>query len=148
MAKLKQADITRVKAMGFLWNRGTESFSGRVLTGNGVITAQQLAKIAECAEKFGNGKVAMTSRMTLEIPGISYENIEDAQQFVAEEDLMFGGTGAKIRPVTSCKGTTCVYGNFDTQALAQKYRTLVLNEIKRRDASFYDQWCHDGSQCG
>lgn len=30
----------------------------------------------------------------------------------------------------------------DTQALAQKYRTLVLNEIKRRDASFYDQWCH------
>ena len=36
----------------------------------------------------------------------------------------------------------------DTQALAQKYRTLVLNEIKRRDASFYDQWCHDGSQCG
>ena len=120
MAKLKQADITRVKAMGFLWNRGTESFSGRVLTGNGVITAQQLAKIAECAEKFGNGKVAMTSRMTLEIPGISYENIEDAQQFVAEEDLMFGGTGAKIRPVTSCKGTTCVYGNFDTQALAQE----------------------------
>ena len=62
MAKLKQADITRVKAMGFLWNRGTESFSGRILTGNGVITAKQLAKAAECAEKYGNGKVTFTRR--------------------------------------------------------------------------------------
>ena len=36
----------------------------------------------------------------------------------------------------------------DTEALAQQYRTLVLNEIKRRDADFYDQWCHDDAQCG
>ena len=79
MAKLKQADITRVKAMGFLWNRGTESFSGRILTGNGVITAKQLAKAAECAEKYGNGKVTFTSRMTMELPGIAYENIEAVQ---------------------------------------------------------------------
>ena len=120
MAKLKQADITRVKAMGFLWNRGTESFSGRILTGNGVITAKQLAKAAECAEKYGNGKVTFTSRMTMELPGIAYENIEAVQQLAAEEGLLFGGTGAKIRPVTACKGTTCVYGNYDTQALAQE----------------------------
>ena len=33
--------------------------------------------------------------------------------------LYFGGTGAKIRPITACKGTTCIYGNYDTQALAQ-----------------------------
>lgn len=106
--------------MGFLWNRGTEGFSGRILTGNGKITAAQLQKAAECAEKFGNGTVTLTSRMTLELPGISYENIEAAKEFVAEEGLMFGGTGAKIRPVTACKGTTCVYGNYDTQALAQE----------------------------
>lgn len=120
MAKIKQADIARVKSMGFLWNRGTEEFSGRILTGNGKITAAQLQKAAECAEKFGNGTVTLTSRMTLELPGISYENIEAAKEFVAEEGLLFGGTGAKIRPVTACKGTTCVYGNYDTQALAQE----------------------------
>ena len=120
MAKIKQADIAKVKGMGFLWNRGTEGFSGRILTGNGKITAAQLQKAAECAEKFGNGTVTLTSRMTLELPGISYENIEAAKEFVAEEGLMFGGTGAKIRPVTACKGTTCVYGNYDTQALAQE----------------------------
>ncbi len=120
MAKVKQADIARVKGMGFLWNRGTEAFSGRILTGNGKITAKQMQKAAECAEKFGDGTMTLTSRMTLELPGISYENIEAAKEFVAEEGLMFGGTGAKIRPVTACKGTTCVYGNYDTQALAQE----------------------------
>ena len=120
MAKVKQADIARVKAMGFLWNRGTEEFSGRVLSGNGVFTAKEMEKIVECAEKYGNGNMTMTSRLTIELPGIAYENIEAAQALVAEAGLQFGGTGAKIRPVTSCKGTTCVYGNFDTQALAQE----------------------------
>ena len=34
--------------------------------------------------------------------------------------LAFGGTGAKVRPVTACKGSTCVYGNIDTHALARE----------------------------
>ena len=33
--------------------------------------------------------------------------------------MSFGGTGAKIRPIVACKGTTCVYGNIDTQGIAQ-----------------------------
>ena len=96
MAKVKQADIARVKAMGFLWNRGTEEFSGRVLSGNGVFTAKEMEKIVECAEKYGNGKMTMTSRLTIELPGIAYENIEAAQALVAEAGLQFGGTGARF----------------------------------------------------
>lgn len=120
MGKIAQSDITRVKALGFLWNRGTENFSGRVLPGNGVISAEGMKKVAECAQKFGAGEVSMTSRLALEIPGIPYENIEPARAFMAEAGLEFGGTGAKIRPVTSCKGTTCVFGNCDTQKMAQE----------------------------
>lgn len=33
---------------------------------------------------------------------------------------MTGGTGAKVRPVVSCKGTTCQYGLIDTFALSKK----------------------------
>src|SRR5699024_9251865 len=109
-----------VKGQGFLINRGTEMFSGRVLPGNGVFTAKEMMKIAECAEKFGNGKITMTSRLAVELPGIHFDDIEPAKSFLAEEGLLFGGTGAKIRPVAACKGTTCVYGNFDTQGLAQE----------------------------
>ena len=119
MAKLSQADIARVKGMGFLQNRGTECFSGRVLAAGTVFTADQLKAVAECAEKYGSGKVSFTSRQCAEIIGIPYGNIDAAVTFIEEAGLSFGGTGAKIRPVTACKGTTCVFGNCDTQKLAK-----------------------------
>lgn len=115
--KLTNEQITAVKARGFLLNRGTECFSGRVVPVGGVYSAEDLAAIAECAARFGNGKIAFTSRLCAEIVGIPYEQIEPAVAFLAERGLEFGGTGAKVRPLASCKGTTCVYGNIDTQGL-------------------------------
>ena len=76
--------------------------------------------IAEAAEKFGNGEVTFTTRLTLEIQGVRYENIEPAIEFLKEHDLMTGGTGSLVRPVVSCKGTTCQYGLIDTFDLSQK----------------------------
>lgn len=117
---LTQTEIARYKSMGFLRNRGTEDFSGRLLPNGAVFTADDLAAVAECARLFGNGKVAFTSRLTAEIVGIPADKIDAAVAFMAEKGLSFGGTGAKIRPITACKGTTCVYGNYDTQALAKE----------------------------
>lgn len=111
--------ITAVKARGFLLNRGTENFSGRVVTVGGRFTAQELCAVGQCAEKFGDGKVIFTARLAAEIQGIPFEKIPEAEAFLAERGLYFGGTGAKVRPIAACKGTTCVYGNIDTQALAQ-----------------------------
>ena len=116
---LTNEQITSVKARGFLRNRGTECFSGRVVAVAGLYTPDTLRTIAECSEKFGNGKVIFTSRLSAEIPGIPFEKIVEAEEFMAERGLHFGGTGAKIRPITACKGTTCVYGNIDTQKLAK-----------------------------
>ena len=116
---LTKEQITSVKARGFLRNRGTESFSGRLVTVAGIFTPSELRAIAECAEKFGNGKVNFTARLSAEIVGIPFDKIPDAEAFMAERGLHFGGTGAKIRPVTACKGTTCVFGNVDTQAIAR-----------------------------
>lgn len=124
----------RVKGLGFLSNRGTDNFSGRIITVNGKITAAQAKCISEAAEKYGNGTVTMTTRMTLEIPGIPFEEIENFRTFIAREGLMTGGTGAKVRPVVSCKGTTCQYGLLDSFAISQEihdrfyvgYRDVVL----------------------
>ena len=52
-------EIKRVKAMGFLNNKGTDLFNARVITVNGKITAAQTKAIAEAAEKFGNGDVEL-----------------------------------------------------------------------------------------
>ena len=111
--------IMSVKARGFLRNRGTECFSGRVVTVAGIFTPNELHAIAECAEKFGNGKVIFTARLAAEVVGIPFDKIPEAESFMAQRGLYFGGTGAKVRPITACKGTTCVYGNIDTQAIAK-----------------------------
>ena len=115
---LTQEQIMKVKGQGFLRNRGTELFSGRLAAPGTVFTAQNFADMAELSRRFGNGKLICTSRQGVEIPGIPFEKIEEAQAFAAERGLRFGGTGAKIRPITACKGTTCVFGNCDTQAIA------------------------------
>ena len=116
---LTNEQITSVKAKGFLRNRGTDCFSGRVVTVAGLFTPSELHTIAECAEIFGNGKVIFTARLAAEIVGIPFDKIPDAEAFMAERGLYFGGTGAKVRPITACKGTTCVYGNIDTQEMAK-----------------------------
>lgn len=75
-------------------------------------------KIAEAAEKFGNGQLAFTTRLTVELPGVKFEDIEALSEFIASENLITGGTGSRVRPVVACKGTVCVHGLADTQALA------------------------------
>ena len=118
-------DINRVKGMGFLLNRGTETFSGRLVNKNGVLTVEQLAVVQKIAETYGAGRVAMTSRLQIEIPGIHLEDIDKAQALAESVGMTFGGTGPRVRPITACKGTTCVYGNADTQGIAaQLYDTF------------------------
>lgn len=120
MAELKNEDILAVKGQGFLLNRNTGLFSGRIVPRGTVFTAEDMKNIAELAERYGNGKVFATVRLSIEIPGIPFEKIDAAKEFAENCGIYFGGTGNKIRPVTACKGTTCIYGNFDTQALAGK----------------------------
>lgn len=125
-SNVPQSEITRVKGLGFLWDKRTpDQFNGRVITRNGKITAKECATVAEAAQRFGNGEVAMTTRLTMEIQGVPFENIEPLRQFLKEEaGLETGGTGAKVRPVTACKGTTCQYGLIDTYALSEKIHQL------------------------
>lgn len=114
-------DIKRVKAMGCLFNRESEDeFNVRVITGNGTLTADQLANVSEAAEKYGSGTVAMTTRLTIEISGVHYDDIPTLQAHLAKADLYTGGTGDHVRPVVACKGTTCVFGQVDTQGIARK----------------------------
>ncbi len=120
MSKLTAEQIIKVKGQGFLRNRGTDLFSGRIVAPGSVFTAEDFKNISVMAEKFGNGKALCTARQSVEIPGIPFEKIEEIQKFAAEHNLIFGGTGNKIRPVAACKGTTCVYGNCDTQSLAKE----------------------------
>ena len=118
---LPASEIKRVKGLGCLWDkRFPDVFNVRVITRNGKITAAEQRAVAEAAEKFGSGEVTMTTRLTLEIQGVPYANLEDLFAFLAQAGLETGGTGSLVRPVVSCKGTTCQYGLLDSFGLSEK----------------------------
>ena len=120
-AAVSKEEETRVKALGFLKDKRTpDKFNGRVITRNGKITAEEARVIAEAAERFGSGEVTMTSRLTMEIQGVPFDNIEPLREYLMQAGLETGGTGSKVRPVVSCKGTTCQYGLIDTFALSEE----------------------------
>lgn len=119
--QVSKEEETRVKALGFLKDKRTpDKFNGRVITRNGKITAEEARAIAGAAERFGSGEVTMTSRLTMEIQGVPFENIEPLREYLLQAGLETGGTGSKVRPVVSCKGTTCQYGLIDTFGLSEE----------------------------
>lgn len=118
---LTPEQIKQVKGLGCLQDkRYSDVFNVRVITRNGRITTDEVRAIAEAADRFGSGKVAMTSRLTIEIQGVPYDSIQSLMDFLAEHGMETGGTGPKVRPVVSCKGTTCQYGLIDTFSLSEK----------------------------
>lgn len=123
--RLSAEEIKRVKGLGCLQDkRFDDVFNVRVITRNGKLNFEEQKKIAEAAQKFGSGEVTMTTRLTLEIQGVPYDNLEAVFAFLEEAGLETGGTGSKVRPVVSCKGTTCQYGLIDTFALSEKLHHL------------------------
>lgn len=118
---LTEDDIKRVKGLGCLRDkRFNDAFNVRVITRNGKLTVAEHRAIAEAAEKFGSGEVAMTTRQTMEIQCVRYHNIDALIEFLKGHGLETGGTGPLVRPIVSCKGTTCVFGLIDTFSLSEK----------------------------
>ncbi len=112
--------VAKLKGRGFILNRNKETFSLRIVTGNGVVGSDKMCIIADAARKFGNGKVSITTRMGFEIAGIKPEHVDAIAEYLTANGIEIGGTGAKVRPIVACKGTVCRFGLHDTQAFAMR----------------------------
>lgn len=124
-AALPADEIKRVKGLGCLQDkRYPDRFNVRVITRNGKLSGAEHRTVAEAAERFGSGEVTMTTRLTLEIQCVPYDKLDELFAFLHDNGLETGGTGSKVRPVVSCKGTTCQYGLCDTFGLSEKLHTL------------------------
>ncbi|MBQ4505113.1 MAG: FAD-dependent oxidoreductase, partial [Firmicutes bacterium] len=122
---LPPEEIKRVKGLGCLQDKTRpNTFNVRVITRNGKITAAEHRAVIDAAERFGSGEVALTTRLTLEIQGVPYENIQPMIDFLGEYGLLTGGTGSLVRPIVACKGTTCQYGLLDSYGLSDKLHEL------------------------
>lgn len=129
MLNLTDEEKKALKARGIILTRDGEHFVERVISPNGVFNAEQMQTLTDCAKKYGNGKIAMTTRLTVEVQGIPYENVEACCEEIQSVGLYVGGTSSLVRPVVSCKGSVCVHGLMDTQNFCER----VFNE-------FYVKW--------
>ena len=117
---ISKDEIARLKGEGILAQKQEGYFSIRILSRAGNFTSEELCNLARLSQNYGKGYLGLTTRMTVEIPWIKYEDIESFKNDLKEVKLSHGGTGKKIRPLVACKGTVCQHGIYDTQELCGK----------------------------
>lgn len=114
-------DYATLKKGGFMRQKQKNNFSLRLRVVGGNLSAVQLAKIAEVAEKYGDGHVHLTSRQSVEIPFIKLDDIDEVKNMLAEGGVEPGVCGPRVRTVTACQGMAiCPSGCIDTYALAKE----------------------------
>lgn len=117
---MTNAEIAVYKGQGFLKQKEGDLFAARMVSRAGHFTAKEVVLLASLAEKYGNGEVTTTSRLSIEIPGIKFEDIEKFKAECDENNLIYGGTGPRVRPISACKGTVCQSGLYDVTSLSQE----------------------------
>ena len=114
-------DYAALKKGGFMRQKQKNNFSLRLQVVGGNLTAENLVKIAEVAEKYGAGHVHLTSRQSVEIPFIKLDNVEEVKEELAKGGCKPGVCGPRVRTITACQGNQiCPSGNIDTYDIAKK----------------------------
>lgn len=109
-----------LKSLGILLQNDKEHFAIRFLSRAGNYTAEELNNLSKLAKKYGRGYIGTTTRLQVEIPWIKDEDVEKVIEEAKALGLRHGGTGQKVRPLVSCKGTVCLHGNINTQEICRQ----------------------------
>ncbi len=122
MAEKKTVDYAALKKGGFMRQKQKGYFSLRLAVVGGNLTAENIKAVAEVAEKYGHGYVHMTSRQSVEIPFIAFDDIEEVREELARGGVKPGVCGPRVRTVTACQGAAiCPSGCIDTYELAKEF---------------------------
>ena len=129
-------DYATLKKGGFMRQKQKNNFSLRLACVGGALTAENLKKIAEVAEKYGDGYVHLTSRQGVEIPFIKLDDIDDVTADLATGGCKPGVCGPRVRTVTACQGNAvCPSGNINSNDIAVKLNDRYFGRDVRTTAS-------------
>ncbi|MFW5856315.1 MAG: coenzyme F420 hydrogenase, partial [Planctomycetota bacterium] len=106
--------------MGLLRQRDGATCVRLGVTG-GAVPAAGLRAAAEAAERFGTGAVHLTTRQTIEIPGVAEADLGEALDGLVAAGWSTAAGGPRVRAVVACPGAAwCRFGLVDGQALAER----------------------------
>ncbi len=112
-------DLKNLKAGGFIKERGKDLFTVRLRVPGGRLPVGRLKKIAEVAEKYGQGMVHLSVRQSVELININFRDFDAVVAELGEGTQKVASCGARVRVPTACGG--CEYnpnGLTDTQKMA------------------------------
>jgi anaerobic sulfite reductase subunit C len=119
--KAQNADIdfNRLKAGGFIKERGKDLFSVRLRVPGGRMPLPRLRKIVEVAEKYGGEFVHLSVRQSIELVHVDFKHINAVAAELGDARQKVASCGARVRVPVACGG--CEYnpkGLMDTQKSA------------------------------
>ncbi len=128
------SELKPIKCQTSLPEKETDRMILRVRATCGEVTADQLRKIAEIAERYGRGFVHFVVRGSPEIPCIDERHLEGIRKELREVGMQILDRG--IDNLQSCFGNYCTESNMDPQSLLRRIEKLVeelgLNNLNIR----------------
>jgi anaerobic sulfite reductase subunit C len=127
---MSDVDYIALKQAGFMKQIQKDRFSLRLRIVGGQVGAEQLKKLYEIAENYGQGYIHLTARQSIEIPFLKLTDIELVKRELALAGLEPGVCGPRFRTITACQGSAvCPHGLIDTTALAKKYDQMYFATV-------------------
>lgn len=113
-------DARALKSGGFIRQTEPEFFVARIHIFGGVVEADQIAKVAELAKKYGRGYCHLTFQKSIEVPYVKLEEMESLKAELEANGMSMANCGPRVRAVTNCQGCTInPYGRVDAIRLAK-----------------------------
>lgn len=143
-------DIKKVRVNCYRQSKVAGEFMLQLRVPAGLVSAKHLALVQELCETYGDGTFHIGTRMTFDIPGIKYENIEACnkkiKEYIQDVDVEMCGVDMETiahqpatydpdggyptigaRNIMACIGNRhCIKGNANTQELANKIEKLIF----------------------
>ncbi|MCR5371246.1 MAG: sulfite reductase subunit C [Clostridium sp.] len=132
----RDINTKKLKKNAFRYSKVRGETASRIRIPGGVINAKSMARIAEVAEKYGNGTVFVTNRQGVELPGIALEDMDAVNRMIQsiiddsgvnQEERDKGYPASGTRNVVACPGQRlCPFGCYDTTDLARKMDKMIF----------------------
>ncbi|MBU3911182.1 MAG: 4Fe-4S binding protein [Candidatus Omnitrophica bacterium] len=117
---MTEYNIKELKSGGLMKQKEKDIFSLRLRIVGGFVKSEQLIKLSEIANKFGEGYIHLTTRQGIEIPNVNIKDFETVKKELAGVELQMGACGQRVRTVTACQGKECSHGLIDCLLLAKE----------------------------
>lgn len=133
---MRDVNVKKLKRNAFRYSKVRGQTASRIRIPGGVINAGSMSKIAEIAEKYGNGTIFVTNRQGIELPGIKFKDMKDVNRElqtiiddsgVNQEERDKGYPASGTRNVVACPGARlCPFGCYDTTEFARKMDKAIF----------------------